>query len=232
MNKNQYIVDMLPDIKRAARRVAREWADVIDADDAEQEIALRILDLTEPKVRELYELDRDLRISVLIEIGHQIGMKYRDDYELFSGNYTYGTRDVRRMLDNDALAGAEEGSGTPLWELPESVIAQLSPTETETVSERIDLFMGMKKLADRNSAYYTAITNYYVHGIPLDNSNSTERSKLQRAVDALTREMNNSRRRRVAEYLEGPGSRESVSGTRSRHIVALDYNGDILEGRA
>lgn len=225
MNKNQYIVDMLPDIKRAARRVAREWADVIDADDAEQEIALRILDLTEPKVRELYELDRGLRISVLTEIGHQIGMKYRDDYELFSGNHRYGTREVRRMLENDALAGVAEEAGTPLWQLPDTIILQLQKTQTETVTERIDLFLGMKKLAERNSGYYALIFNNYVLGI--SPSDGTERKNLTRAVDALTREMNSAHRRRVAEYTEGPGTRPVISGEQARRLTRDTESGRI-----
>jgi len=223
VNKNQYIVDMLPDIKRAARRVAREWADVIDADDAEQEIALRILDLTEPKVRELYELDRGLRISVLTEIGHQIGMKYRDDYELFSGNHRYGTREVRRMLENDALAGVEEEAGTPLWELPESVILQLQRTSTETVTERIDLFLGMKRLSERNSWYAQVLVANFRDGEPCHK----HRIELTRAVDALTAEMNRIHRRRVAEYTEGPGTRPVISGEQARRITRNTESGRV-----
>jgi len=221
VNKNQYIVDMLPDIKRAARQVAREWADVIDADDAEQEIVLRILELSETKVRELYDLDRALRVKVLAEVGHQVGMKYRDDYELFSGNHVYGTLDVRRMLENGALAGVEEEAGTPLWELPESVILQLRRTSTETVTERIDLFLGMKRLSERNSWYAQVIVANYLHGDPCH----THSQELTRAVDALTREMNNCRRRRVAEYLEGPGSRTAISGEQARRITRADASG-------
>jgi len=230
MKKNDYVLEMMPDVRTAARTTGREWEDVIDSDDAEQEILIRLLELTETKLRELYELERPVRIKLLTEIGHQVGMKYRDDYELFSGNHTYGTRDVRKMLENDALAGVDEESGVPLWELPESVISQITRTESETVSERIDLLLGMKKLVHRNARYGFLIQEKYVRGVEFANEDP-DRKAVDRAVDALTREMNNTRRRRVAEYEDGPGARTPVSSTKASRMSSTDWQGDILDGR-
>lgn len=220
MTKDEIVRELMPDVQTAARTVAREWADVIDVDDAEQEIWFRLLELTPAKLEEVHALDKPIRIKLLTEIGHQVGMKYRDDFELFSGNYYYGTREVREMLDNDAIAGVEEGSIGPLWELPESVISQINKTDTETVTERIDLLLGMKSLARRNGWYEQVIVANYLTDDPV-HAHSQE---LTRAVDTLTREMNNVHRRRVAEYTEGPGTRAVLTNTQAQKLTRSDYS--------
>jgi len=216
-----------PDVKTAAKTIAREWADVIDIDDAEQEVWLRLLDAGPGVIDVVAGMEKPARVSVLTEIGHQIGMDYRDDFELFSGNWIYGTRDVRLMLDRDALAGVDEASGVPLWELPETVIQQINRTDTETVTERIDLLIGMKRLLRRNASYVDILRAQYLFGTPI-HSHSQE---LTRAVDALTKEMNRVHIARKAEYVDGPGSRSALSNSRSAAATAKQYHGDRGEGR-
>lgn len=219
---------LAPDVKTAAKTIGREWTDVIDADDVEQEIWLLLLDRSDELPGEIAALDKPARVSYLTEVGHQIGMQYRDDYELFSGNYTYGTRQVRKMLENDALAGVEEESGIPLWELPETVIKQLQRTDTETVTERIDLMIGMKRLLKRNAAYVDIIKQAYL-GTDFDRTNDGK--QLTRAVDAVTKEMNRVHIAQIADYTEGPGTRKVLSNSQAQAATAKQYHGDRGEGR-
>jgi hypothetical protein len=232
MNKQEAVALLHQEVKTAATTIGREWADVIDSDDAEQEIWLRLLGAgTNPEtgieyVVEVAGWDIKVRTSVLKEIGHQIGMQYRDDYELFSGNYVYGTREVRDMLDRGVLDSENGDYGVPdvpIWEMPESVIEQISRTDTDTATERIDLFLGLKRLARRNSSYFIAIHNRYVLDLPIDNSTSTESNRLTRAVDSLAREMNGAHRKRVAEHIEGPGTRTVLTNVQAQKLTRSDY---------
>lgn len=215
MNDTTYNI-LQPDVRTAAKTTAREWADVIDADDAEQEIWFRILESSADYSEEIASLDKPARVRVLTEIGHQVALNYRDDFELFSGNHTYGTRQVRQMLGRDALAGVHEGSGVPIWELPQPIIKQLERTDTETVTERIDLFIGMHRLEERNARYVYVIVQAFVKDEWDRTNNGME---LTRAVDALTREMNRTNRRRKAEYTDGPGTRRVISNAEAQKIT-------------
>lgn len=177
-----------PDVVTAAKTAARGWPGIIDEDDAEQEIWLRLLEAGQSTLDKVAGMDRPLRVSSLSDIGHQIGARYRDDYELFSGNFRYGTQEVRKMLEDDALAGVHDGSVGPLWALPDTVIQQLTKTESMTVTERIDMMLGMKKLVNESAPYADMLVRVFVEGeTGLDGSG---RKELTRAVDALTRNMN------------------------------------------
>lgn len=220
MNKNQMIAEIADDVKRAARITAREWADVIDADDAEQEIWLRLLDSSKSYLSQVYELEKETRQALLAKIGHQVGMKYRDDYELFSGNHRYGTYQVRDLLEAGVLDRVADES-LVVWELPESVVRQIERTDNETLTEMIDLFEGLKGLQKRNTRYAEIIVANYRDGEPIHE----HRKDLTRAVDALTAAMNNCHRRKVAEYTEGIGTRNVISNEKARFISQRQYSG-------
>lgn len=213
---------LAPDVKTAAKTVGREWADVIEADDVEQEIWLLLLDRSDDLPGEIAALDKPARVSYLTEVGHQIGMQYRDDYELFSGNYTYGTREIRELLDRDALGDlrGDFGDGTPIWELPMAIIEQLNRTDTETATTRIDLGTALKRLQSRNAWYVEVIVSNYVDGQPI-HSHSQE---LTRAVDALTREMNRAHIARIANYTDGPGTRKAMSNVEAQFVTRNEYS--------
>jgi len=219
---------LAPDVRTAARTTAREWADVIDAEDAEQEIWLLLLSRSDDLPQQIAALEKPARVSYLIEVGHQIGQQYRDDYELFSGNYVYGTRQVRKMLEQNALAGVDEGSGIPLWELPETEIKQLQRTDSMTVTERIDLLIGMQRLVRRNASYADLLVRAYLYD---DFDRTNDGKALTRAVDALTKEMNRVHLGRKADYTEGPGIRQVVSNSKAQSMVSREWNADGSEGR-
>lgn len=215
-----------PDVKTAARTTAREWDGVIEADDAEQEIWLHLLE--RPNVMaEIVAMDRPARVLMLTKTGRQIGSQARDDYSYFSGNYSYGTEEVRGMLDRGALE-SDEATGdfgavdTALWELPESAILKLNRTDTETATERVDLVLGMKGLRDSQSPYFADIVNRYVLGMPC--TDVSARKRVQRAVDALAVEMNRVNTRRRFEH-DGLGSRKVVPNTTAHGRTGNEYDG-------
>lgn len=224
MNNNELVALVTDDVKRAARTAAREWADVIDADDAEQEIWIRLLESSKKYLSDVSEMDKGARVSVLEMIGHQVGMKYRDDYELFSGNHRYGTKQVRDLLEAGVLDRVADES-LAVWELPESVVRQIERTDNETLTEMIDLFEGMKDLNKRNPRYASIIIDNYRDGNQEGTLSATDRKTLTRAVDALTVAMNNCHRRKVAEYEEGIGTRKVISNEKARVISQRQYSG-------
>lgn len=213
------------DVKTAARTTAREWEGMIDADDAEQEVWVRLLE-SPSSMTEILGMDKPARVSALTRIGRQIGSQYRDDYGYFSGNYSYGTEEVREMLDRGAL-DSEETSGDfgagmpPLWELPLNIIGKLERTDTETATERVDLVLGVRGLRDSKSPYYAEIINRYVYDITPQDGGA--RKQLTRAVDALTNEMNRVNTRRKAGYEQGPGTRKVMTNAEAQKLTRNEY---------
>src|SRR5690554_4468836 len=92
------VTDFSKEISYASKVVANQWPGVIQADDVEQEIYLRLLE-TSGSVEKLATMTSEERRNSLVHVGHQIGSRYKNDYELFSGNCYYGTEHVRAILD-------------------------------------------------------------------------------------------------------------------------------------
>jgi hypothetical protein len=191
-------------VKTAARTTARKWGEVLEVDDAEQEIWLRILADGRRQLDVLLEMDRPARIAALTKVGSRIGAEVRDEYEMFSGNYSYGTDDVRELLDKGILVAADDdfSDGAPLWELPGYVLGQLNRTDTCGANERIDVLLGMKQLLKESSWYAQILIANFTTPDPVH----AHRRELTRAIDALTREMNRISQKRMADY-EGIGKR-------------------------
>ena len=197
--QNDALVEILPDIKRAAARTAREWEDVISADDAEQEIALTLL--ADTYAQRVAEMEPGARADVLARIGTHIASRYRDDYDYFTGNFRYSTREVREILERGALY---EG-------------------RTRTDTERLDLDEGVALLRKRNPRYAELIGRRYLMGEELG---ETEARIARRAVDLLTNCMNNVHRNRQAGYAEGPGTRKIISRQDAAWVTKSQYEGD------
>lgn len=167
-----------PMVKTVSRRTAAYWPGTISADDAEQEIWVRLMELTDHKLAALVESPRAGALSALQMIGMQIASNYRNDYEVFSGNYHYSTDEVRRLLDAGALS-----HGDPL-----------------TATERADMTTALDRLTPQ---YAEALVRRYVSGVTSQDFRSTS----MRAVEALTREMNRSFRQAAADH-DGPALRK------------------------
>lgn len=182
---------LAPDVLTAAKTTAREWPGTIDADDAEQEIWTILLEAGQNSLDILAGMDRPQRISSLTVYGHRIAARYRDDYDLFSGNFNYSTEYVRSILEEDALI-VDDGR-------PDSL----------TTTVRLDLTIALYRLQDRTARYADLIRRKFIDGEEFEHSDP-DRKALDRAVDALTRDMNRSNRSRQAEWADGPGSRSRV----------------------
>jgi hypothetical protein len=197
--------DLNAEVRSAARYTAQKWADVIETDDAEQEIWLRLLenDYTD----RVSDMEKPARATVLRKIGQQIASQYRDDYEVFSGQVTYSTDDVRLLLGAGLIDREREALDT----------------HRETLSGWLDLHEGAQSLRDRNQSFAEIIWRRYVDGAELD---ATGRKALTRAVDALTREMNRVNTRRYAGHAEGPGTRQVLTNATARVVTARQYAGD------
>lgn len=184
------------EVDRAARATARRWPGVIDADDAYQEIWLRLFE--SDYLDRLSEMDERARGFVLGRIGGQAASGYRDDYEVFSGNVSYGTDEVRKLLRAGLYAKRRD---------------ELDPS-SETLTEFLDLQESAQALRDSTPHYAEVIAREYLFNEPIEN-----RKLVQRAVDALTREMNRVSNRRFAGHTDGPGSRQVITNAMAQHIT-------------
>lgn len=178
--RDDLIADLLPRVRQAARTVSVYWPETIDADDVEQEIAVRLLEADVRWLEALADSPAAGIVTVLKRAGMQVAAGYRDDFELFSGNYFYSGDEVRRLLADGALVFGDE----------------------LTCTERADLARAMSQLAKASPQYHDVLVRRYA----LDEANRADKDVLSRAVRALTREMNRSfNRARVAH--EGPALR-------------------------
>lgn len=191
------IEKLLPEIQQAAKKTARDWNGIISADDAEQEIVIRLLE--DAYAEKLLCFDQNARTETLEKIGRQIASDYRTDYDHFTGNFFYSTNDVREILERGALH--EE--------------------RVSTNTERLDLDEGMALLKRRNERYAKMLGRRYLAGEEVK-----ERMVLSRAVDLLTDCMNNVHRNREIAYSDGRGSREIISRQRAWVIAQKQYSGD------
>lgn len=212
-----------PDVKTAARTTAREWAAVTTADDAEQDIWVRLLE-SPGSVDTLTEMDQPGRVKALTNIGRQIASGQRDDFGYFSGNYHYSSDEVREILDNGALESERIQSDHTaamqnIWEYDWEIIKQFERTDTETATQRIDLALGLQGLRDAKSPYFAVIVNKFVHELDPDH-----RKTLTRAIDSLTDEMNRVNTRRKFNY-EGVGGRRSMGNSTAQEVTGSEYDG-------
>ena len=191
------------DIRSAALSVHVEWEEVIEVDDLQQEMWVHVLQ--RKYVADLLGMDKPARAKVLRMIAEHICRAERDRYHYFSGNFYYSTREVRKLLRDGELSPDWEGDiKSPRYD-PDKVTNTKGQMDDYVCSVR-DLNAAYAVLAREDSAYYADITNRYVHN--LGPGDSTERNRVQRAVDKLTRIMN--RLHRTPRY-EGPGTRKVVA---------------------
>jgi hypothetical protein len=125
--------------------------------------------------------------QMVVKLAHQEAGKEMTDYEHFSGQYTYDTEIVRALLENGALTDDLDGFREDI----------------------IDLIDALVQMTWEKSVYVDPILKRYVdNDKPVD---STERSRLSRAIESLTQHMNRNHQNRTRNREDGPGSRSAVS---------------------
>ena len=204
------VLDMSKEVGKAAKSVAFQWPGVVEADDLEQEIYLRLLETPATIDRLMEDFDEKQRLSALIKMGHQIAAGERADYEVFSGNFKYSVDDVKRKLNWASNKGAAKSIGN--------------------LSMDNDLKAGMSRLEESNQGYAEAIRLRYQDGIvPI--SGSADQKRLSDALTALTTQMNRSHKQQHVDNPDGPGTRKAMSSATARAISTNEWQGDYGDGR-
>lgn len=200
-------IELNKDIAKAAKAVALDWPGVIEADDIQQELWVRVLE-SEKTLNAITNAEPALRMDLLKRMGVQVASKYANDYEVFTGNIFYSSAHVRRVLEAGLLTATRRD------------LAEMD----ETLTEFLDLHESFDVLKRINQEQAQAIWADFVED-NFDKSSPSARKKLSRAVNHLTDLMNQAYKRRMASYEDGPGSREVMSNARARAISSTQWEG-------
>jgi hypothetical protein len=220
------IASLSREIKKAAQAVAYQWPGVVEADDLEQDISVKLLEST-ASLYKVLGFDDKGKINALIQIGHQIAAQERTDYEIFSGNFKYSVNEVKKLLTDRALHNESPGLGSN-WSISDkfSKGGEFEDAVLNKSSAETDLKRGMKKLKATNSAYAEIIERRYLRDELIPKDEEGARTRLSRALTSLTTNMNRSYKQRHAARSDGPGTRKVVSSAGAKAISNTNYSGD------
>jgi hypothetical protein len=193
------IETVLPDIRKAAKRVAGRWPQVVTEEDMVQTLSLHFLE-REGSLEALIKLTADKRLGRLIGIGHDLASGQRDDLDVFSGQFTYSVDEVRRLLDRGALEGQLDGYNA-------------ATADVETAYGELQV---------KNEGHAKALYSMYVLRVVPENR-SPEHQVLLRAVDSLTLHMNRVSRSARYEFSNGGRFRNNRQAINQGD---LDYDGE------
>jgi hypothetical protein len=216
------------DIKKAARTVSFQWPTVVDADDLEQDIYVHLLERKGSLEKLLTEFDGRNRLNAIIAIGHQIASQERDAYDIFSGNFRYSVDEVRRILEERALHDEDPSLGSN-WTISDDYISKGGEFEDAVLNRsscEIDLLRGFGRLLKQNSKYAEIIRRRYL--LSESFSDGADRKQLNRALTALTSEMNRSFKQQQREH-DGPGSRKPVSAAAAHYKSKANWDDESSE---
>ncbi|QFG04631.1 RNA polymerase sigma factor [Mycobacterium phage Keziacharles14] len=195
------LMALYPVIRRAAKSVAYQWPGVVDADDAEQMIAMQLWERPNSLLK-VHAMESKAQYRAIVGIGHQIASQERTDYDHYKGAFKYSVGDVKSLLSRGVLTSEVEGF-------------------TDAV---IDLMEGLEAMVTKTPQYVDAITLRYADGdVP---KAKTLQNALSRGLESLANAMNTSSRRRFAERDDGPGSRPVITNARAQIISQHQYDGD------
>lgn len=190
--------DLEPVTRRAAKAVAYQWPNLLDADDFEQEIWLRLLQ-SPGTVEKVLEMDDRARYRAIVGIGHQIASIERTDYDYFKGSYRYSVKEVKELLQQGILS-----EPLPAFK-----------------AELIDMTEAFQDIPEQ---YKSALVSRYVEGVtPQEKSGQ---NRLTRGLESLVDEMNRVQRRRHSERDDGPGTRAVLSNAQARYQADDDWDGE------
>lgn len=188
--------DVVAAVKKAAELVARDWVTTLEVEDLQQDVWTELFE--DPNLWEEIQ-DSDNPIAIARHLAKRCASKTVSAYEFHSGQYQYGTKEVRSIL----------GSGV------------LKTQDFKTLTERADVTVGMENLRSRHSAYADALVDRYFWG-KKDGADMT----LSRAVDALTEEMNRANTASRFSHKEGPGKRTVISNATAIEVTRSVRNQD------
>lgn len=164
-------------VEQAARGAGRKWP-TLDWEDIRQDVWVYLLE--RPNQLEKLVAEEDPSTELRRVAGQQAAMS-ADVYEFFSGQYEYGTDEVRTLLE----------------------MGLITNQEAATLSESTDLSTGMLMLKDKNKSHFDTIVQKYVHG-----DEPKFRVEVTRAIDTLTTLMNRVNTSTRYTDHQGPGARK------------------------
>lgn len=179
-------------VDKVAKSTAYKWTD-LDWEDIRQDMWVWMLD-NPNEYTKLMEDDWDTRDKKLRKIGSQVAVAEVHGYEQYSGQYIYGTDEVRGWLRENIILKSDDS----------------------VISERLDLSLAMMELNETNKSYFSVIIDRYVHEREL---NGAERKRLTLAVEKLTLLMNQIHNFNEYTYEDGPGARKVLSNSTSVAIT-------------
>ncbi|QGJ90201.1 RNA polymerase sigma factor [Mycobacterium phage SheaKeira] len=196
------LMSLYPVIERAARSVAYQWPGVVDKDDIEQMIALKLWE-SQASLLKVAAMEDKAQYRAVVGIGHQLASAERIDYDHYKGSYKYSVGDVKDLLNRNVLTEDVEGF-------------------TDAV---IDLMDALEALVAKTPQYVEAVTSRYADGV-VPKSGTADSKRLSRGLESLTNAMNANSRRRFSERDDGPGSRTVITNARAQIISAHQYDGE------
>ena len=164
-------------VEQAAKGVGRKWP-TLDWEDIRQDVWVYLLENKPEYAKLLKEEDPSTQLR---RIAGQRAAMAADVYEFFSGQYDYGTDEVRTLLE----------------------MGLITNREAATLSESTDLSTGMLMLKDKNKKMFDVLVNKYVKGVePVRRADTTD------AIDKLTVLMNRCNTSKRYTDHQGPGARK------------------------
>jgi hypothetical protein len=199
------IEEVMPDIRRAAKKVADKWPSITTQEDMVQTLTVHFLEAP-GALRKLAELTPGKRMGRLVGIGHDKASGERDALDVFTGQFSYSVDEVRKLLERGGLDGQVDGFN--------SAVADLEAAYGE--------------LQVKNAEYGKAIWDRYALGI-LPVRKSADARRLERSVDSLTVHMNRVSKSARYEYLNGGRKRSVLTNPSAISVDEHDYEGVLDE---
>jgi hypothetical protein len=179
-------------VDKVAKSTSYRWAD-LDWEDIRQDMWVWLLE--NPVQLEQYQKDDyETRDRKLRRVATQVAVAEIHGYEQWSGQYVYGTDEIRGLLRAGVVLKTDAG----------------------TLTERMDLSLAMMDLKQSNPSYFNVIVDKYVHELELTD---TQQKTLLRGVNKLTLLMNQIHNVREYTYHSGPGARQVLSNSTSVAIT-------------
>lgn len=215
-DKNEAVTELYPEIQRAAKKIANEWSDVVEADDLTNDIVIRLLEGNKGYAVTLREMEIPQRTKTLNMIASQLASEARDTYEYFHGNFRYSLEEVRQLLRGGALFHVGQEIVESHFSKREEAGGATDPNplgfkepKVRDQTENLDVEVCFWSLTDRHQR--TLVAKHYkgtYDGHPQD---------LARAEEALMHAMNRNFRVGKTNH-DGPGSRKAISNAQAAVI--------------
>lgn len=209
-NEHELVLKLAPSIKAAARTVSFQWPGVMNADEIEQQLYVKLLE-SPGTVLKVLAFESKVVDRFITRMGHQIASQERTDYSHYKGAYNYSAHEVKKLLKSGGLK--EQSIQAQTFE--EKVSAGKEPT-TQIPVQVTDLRAALVRVSEKNEPYASAIINRF----RLDEypANKSEENALSRGIEALVNEMNRVRRVGHDERRDGPGTRSPIDSEAARNL--------------